>query len=179
MEHHVHNGTAPSHGFKVGIGSLASVALYEDLLDGSLAALDVEAAVSAWPTPEQIETEIATLFDVEEIAAKAREESLAKHPGPTELSEQLNMLRSNWPELATRLRAQLIPLPELRDMLHAAGAPSRSGQIGIAAGRLENSYRKAYHIRRRFTVLDLARRTGLLDAALGRILPSSTGGEAR
>src|SRR5690606_24859508 len=33
MEHHTHNGAAPSHGFKVGIGSLASVAVYEALLD--------------------------------------------------------------------------------------------------------------------------------------------------
>jgi glycerol-1-phosphate dehydrogenase [NAD(P)+] len=31
MEHHTHNGRIPSHGFKVGIGSLASTALYESL----------------------------------------------------------------------------------------------------------------------------------------------------
>ena len=42
MQHHTHNGKAPSHGFKVGIGTLASTALYEHLLDQPLEKLNVD-----------------------------------------------------------------------------------------------------------------------------------------
>src|SRR5271157_2320716 len=35
MQHHTHDGAAPSHGFKVGIGTLASLGLYELLLAGT------------------------------------------------------------------------------------------------------------------------------------------------
>jgi glycerol-1-phosphate dehydrogenase [NAD(P)+] len=168
MEHHVHNGEAPSHGFKVGIGSLASIALYEQLLNAPLEDLDVEAAVAKWPTWVDMETEIADLFDIEELAAKAREESRAKHPDSTELRSQLTTLRSSWPELRTRIREQLIPYIELQDKLRAAGAPSRCEEIGISPKRLDASYHKAYHIRRRFTVLDLAKRTGLTAEKVAR-----------
>jgi glycerol-1-phosphate dehydrogenase [NAD(P)+] len=42
-------------------------------------------------------------------------------------------------------------------------------QIGISRQRLRKSYREAFFIRRRFTILDVAARTGLLDQFLDRI----------
>jgi len=50
MQHHRHNGTAPSHGFKVGIGTLASLALHDDTLQRSIEDLDVDDAVRQWPS---------------------------------------------------------------------------------------------------------------------------------
>ena len=47
-----------------------------------------------------------------------------------------------------------------------AGAPSEPEQIGISRERLRASFQQAYHIRRRFTVLDLAKRAGVLDRCL-------------
>ncbi len=49
MQHHAHNGAAPSHGFKVGIGTLASLELYEVLLRRDLDRLDIDAALARWP----------------------------------------------------------------------------------------------------------------------------------
>src|ERR1700712_2845206 len=49
MQHHTFQGKAPSHGFKVGIGTLASVALYEQLLALPLHELDVDRCCAAWP----------------------------------------------------------------------------------------------------------------------------------
>lgn len=166
MEHHTHNGAAPSHGFKVGIGSLASVAMYEALLALPLDELDVPKAVEAWPDAAEMEREITSLFTIGELAAKARQESLAKHPSRLKLREQLMLLKATWPELTVRLRTQLLLYSELRDMLSAAGAPTDSREIGISADRLALSCRKAYHIRRRFTVLDVARRAGKFDEAV-------------
>ncbi|RIK76778.1 MAG: hypothetical protein DCC67_13495 [Planctomycetota bacterium] len=74
-----------------------------------------------------------------------------------------------WPALRQRLAGQLVSCAELRDMLREAGAADAPEQIGVTGERLRRSYRQAYHIRRRFTVLDVARRTGLLDPSLERI----------
>jgi glycerol-1-phosphate dehydrogenase [NAD(P)+] len=71
--------------------------------------------------------------------------------------------------LKQKLRAQLLPLDMLRQMLRAAGAPTEPEHIGITRERLRRSYWQAFCIRRRFNILDLAVRTGLLDAALGHI----------
>jgi glycerol-1-phosphate dehydrogenase [NAD(P)+] len=54
-------------------------------------------------------------------------------------------------------------------MLSAAGAPTDPEQIGISHNRLRESFLKAYCIRRRFTVLDIAVRAGVLDGSLNHI----------
>lgn len=169
MEHHTHHGEAPSHGFKVGIGSLASIALYETLMRDAISLIDIEQAVAAWPDAEANEQEIASLFSHDELAAKAREESGVKHASRDALRKQLIKLARGWPELRDKLREQLLPFTELHDMLREAGAAYEPEQIGITRQRLRRSYRQAYHIRRRFTVLDVARRASLLDPALEHI----------
>ena len=54
-------------------------------------------------------------------------------------------------------------------MLAAAGAPVEPEQIGISRARLRDSFWPAFHIRRRFTVLDFAVRTGRLDDGLATL----------
>lgn len=167
MQHHTHQGAAPSHGFKVGIGTLASTALYEELLPSDLNELDIEKLVSDWPPADDyVSRTAATLGDLAPLAA---EELRAKHPTPAALREQLVRLRSGWPTLRTRLTRQLIPFAEVRDMLREAGAPYEPEQIGVGRDRLRASYPPAYAIRRRFTVFDLAVRTGLWDDCLAGI----------
>ena len=48
MEHLKYNGASVSHGFKVGIGTLASTAFLEMLLDAPVVQLDIERCVAAW-----------------------------------------------------------------------------------------------------------------------------------
>ncbi|WP_165071645.1 sn-glycerol-1-phosphate dehydrogenase [Paludisphaera rhizosphaerae] len=169
MQHHTFEGVAPSHGFKVGIGTLASLALHEDLLARDLRDVDVDRAVAAWPVFEQVERRIHDLFGDESLAAKAVKETRVKHVPPDELREQLLQLKAVWPELRNRLKNHLIPSAEVRSMLRAAGCPTRPEEIGISRERLRVSYDQAYYIRRRFTVLDVARRFGIFDDALDRI----------
>ena len=49
MEHLAFNGKLVSHGFKVGIGTLASTAALEFLIGYDMSKIDVEACVAAWP----------------------------------------------------------------------------------------------------------------------------------
>lgn len=45
--------------------------------------------------------------------------------------------------------------------LRAAGCPTKPEQIGISRERLRLSYEQAWYIRRRYTILDFARRAGI------------------
>jgi glycerol-1-phosphate dehydrogenase [NAD(P)+] len=167
MEGHTYNGQSVSHGFKVGIGTVASLALYESALVTDLGALDIERAVDAWPDAANNRLEIDRLFPGDELAAKAHEESGAKHISADALRVTLGLLAERWTAIRRRLREQVITTNEAADRLRAAGCPAECQHIGITRDRLRISHHKAYHIRRRFTILDLMRQTNLLSGLVG------------
>jgi glycerol-1-phosphate dehydrogenase [NAD(P)+] len=172
MQNHTHDGIAPSHGFKVGIGSLASLELYGALLRRDLTRVDIGAAVAVWPSWERVEARIAARFGPGQLAEKAREETRAKFPSPEALRAQLTRLCDGWPALRERLVQHLAPFRDARAMLRAAGCPSQPEQIGITRDRLRQSFEQAYSIRRRFTVLDFAMRLGVFGPALDELFGS-------
>jgi len=169
MQHHTHEGVAPSHGFKVGIGTVASLAVYEELLSRDLTKLDIEGAVSRWPTLEGLHSQIGELLGDGELADTAHKETAAKYVDREALRVELTRLREVWPQLRPKLEKQVIPVVRLKQMLREAGCPCEPEQIGISVERLKRSYWQALFIRRRFTVLDLGQRAGLLEGALEKL----------
>lgn len=167
MENHTHDGESPSHGFKVGIGSLASLRLYDAIQDRPLDELDINSAVTQWPEWDQEEATINELFDDKALVNKALGETRAKRVSRAGLRAELAKLAKVWPELRDRLRQQVYPVAEARDMLAAAGCPIESYQIGISAERLRSSHLKAHYLRRRYTVLDFVRRASLWQELIG------------
>lgn len=166
MEHHTHRGVAPSHGFKVGVATLAITAFYEALLAQPLENLDVEACVQRWPDAATLAAAARAEFARDEFLPTALRETQAKQPTADELRGQLSRLREHWPELRQRLQAQLVPFATAREKLAAVGAPTSPEEIGITRERLRKSFVRAQFIRRRFTVLDLALRAQCHDACL-------------
>ena len=183
MQHHTFNGVAPSHGFKVGIGVLASLALQEYLLTMDLKTFDIEAAVNAWPSFEELESRIRALFDTEVLQRRAIDETKGKYVSKSVLRTQLMRVQQDSAQLQAKVRGQLFSFAELRDMLRRAGCPYDPSQIGISRARLRLSYQQCCFLRRRFTVLDLLQRLGVFDAALDHIFgpegPWAPGGEVR
>jgi glycerol-1-phosphate dehydrogenase [NAD(P)+] len=169
MQHHTYNGVAPSHGFKVGIGVLASLALQEFLLAMDLKNFDFETAVNAWPSLDKLEARIRTLFDTEALQRRAIDETRGKYVSKDVLRTQLMRIQENWPSLQAKVRDQLFPFAELRDMLRRAGCPYDPAQIGISRARLRLSYQQCCFLRRRFTVLDLLQRLDVFDATLDHL----------
>lgn len=177
MEHHTFKGEmakkfglypnqdeqAPSHGFKVGIGTLAITALYEVMLKESIDRLDVEAAVEKWPTLEAQLKEIDEMFAGTEIHPFAVAQTTDKYVTKEELREQLNKIKKNWPQLKEKLRNQVIPFEETKKRLAAVGAPVEPEEIGITRKRLKDSFYRAHKIRSRYTILDFAYRAGYFD----------------
>jgi len=166
MEHHVHNGWPPSHGFKVGIATLAVTALYEEMLRRPLDSLELTPVCAQWPQLPEAEAGVRRLFATEEFLPTALQETRAKYISGDALRVQLQRLQQVWPALRSRLQQQLLPFNELRKRLQLVGAPVDPLEIGITHERLRASFLRAHHIRRRFTVLDLVIRTGQLESCL-------------
>jgi glycerol-1-phosphate dehydrogenase [NAD(P)+] len=158
-----------SHGFKVGVGTVAVAALYERLLARDLGAVDAEAVRAAWPTPGQVEAAVAATHTTPGLAAAAVTESLAKHVDADRLARRLALLRDRWPALRDRLATQLLPAARLAGMLAAAGCPTGPSELGLDRAAFKASYGRARMIRRRYTVLDLAAETGLLDECVDEL----------
>ena len=166
MEHHTHNGTAPSHGFKVGVATIAITRFYELLLARDLSALDPDACAARWPAATAVEAGVRERFAASDFLGTALAETQAKAIDAPALRAQLQRLQATWPETRARLRAQLLPAAEMKRRLVQVGAPTEPEEIGISRRRLRETFQRAYHIRRRFTVLDIAVRTGLFESLL-------------
>lgn len=160
------NGTPVSHGFKVGLGSLAIAALYEWLLKQDLKELDFGMRCAAWPTRAALEQEVRSAHPIPFLADKAVDMTLAKHLEPQDLAERLRQLQQQWPSLRERLQAQLLPAGQLRGLLRSAGCPTAPSEIGLTRAALKETFRRARQIRSRYTVLDVMWETGYLDTAV-------------
>ena len=169
MEHHLHNGKQVSHGFQVSIGTLAVTALYEQALQTPMEQLDIAACCRAWPSQEEQEEQVRGMFAGTDFQQTALQETRAKYINRAELAKQLQRLTEQWPAIRMALTQQLTPLSEARRRLSLVGAPVSPEQIGISPERLRETFVRAQCIRRRFTVLDLALRTGMLHAWINRI----------
>ncbi len=169
MEHHTHQGETPSHGFQVGVATLAVTRLYEKLLESPVEQLDVEACCKMWPEWEELEKNAVEMFQDTDFLETAITQSKDKYISKEGLAAQLEKLKVVWPELKEKLKNQLVPSDKLEESLQLVGAPVTSEQIGISKERMKSSFFRAWHIRSRFTVLDVAVRTGWLDKWLDEL----------
>jgi glycerol-1-phosphate dehydrogenase [NAD(P)+] len=166
MEHHLNNGKHVSHGFQVSIGTLAVTAFYEQLLNMPIDRLDTKAACRAWHSREALERQALSLFKDTDFPETGLQETRAKYIDRQHLADQLELLVKRWAEIKRKLEAQLLPYGEVKRRLQTIGAPVEPEQIGITRERLRETFIRAQFIRRRFTVLDLAVRTNLMQPCL-------------
>ena len=171
MEDLCFEGKPVSHGFKVGIGTLASTATIEFLLEQDLANLDVDAAVAKWP---KTFAELAATFPSvyggrPDHIRRAESEMERKYSTPDELRRELSFVKSAWPELSKKLKAQIMPFEEVRAKLKAVGAPYEPEMIGVSRDRFRETYRGVPYMRNRYFSLDLISRLGLMPELLERL----------
>ena len=151
-----------SHGFKVGIGSVAIAAFYERVLERDLGDLDIEDLRDSWPAREEMERSVRTQHTSLDLERGAVEQTLTKYISADELAQRLELLGEVWPVLREKVREQLMPAEQLREMLQAAGCPTSPVEIGLSWEDFGATYSKARTIRKRYTVLDLAFEAGIL-----------------
>ncbi len=158
-----------SHGFKVALGTVAVAALYEALLETDVAALDVDAAVAAWRSREDLEAHVRHLNPNPRLVDETVAQTLAKWVPAEELRARLETLTGTWAELAPRLREQLLPAAELQRRLRAVGAPAHPSDIDLDWDRFRATYLRAQTIRKRYTVLDVLFEAGLLEPLVDKL----------
>ena len=143
-----------SHGFKVGIGTIASCAIWEEFLAMEAEDFDVDRALAAVKTPEQVESEVRAALKPR-MQDEAVRHSLKKRTEGEELVARIELLKEKWPELRERLRVQLMAPGEVMDRLKTVGAPYHPELIEIDWDRFRQTHFKAQMIRDRYTVLDI------------------------
>ncbi len=165
-------GHSVSHGFQVALGSLASIALMERFFAKDIPKLDIDAVCRKRQSWDARAADILKAFGENAISQRAIEESRAKFADHEELRARLTRLVSKWDEMRARVQAQLFPYAEFRAMLAAAACPVTPQQIHLSRERFRETFRLAQMIRNRYTILDLAYETGLLEECVEEILAS-------
>ncbi len=170
MENLCYEGKHVSHGFKVGIGTLASTASIEFLLEKDLSTLDVEKAVEAWKSWEEQEQEINEVFaGMPGHLARALKETKAKYISKEELREQLTALKEAWPELSKKIREQILPFDEVHENLKLVGAPYEPEHIGVSRDRMRRTFSYIPYMRSRYTNIDVVYRCGYMQELTNRL----------
>lgn len=158
------NGRHVSHGFKVGIGTLASTAMLEFLLKYGIESIDSGKLAEKWPSFEKQCQMIESLLPGRPVhLRRAVSESRAKYSGREELETQLETLKRDWNVLKGRIQAQIMPFDEVRNCLMRVHAPYEPEQIGISRARFRDTFRAIPYMRSRFSCADVILRCSLMD----------------
>ncbi len=164
------SGKHVSHGFKVGIGTLASTASLEFLLEKDLENLDVDKCVAAWKSWDEMEAEIREVFAGKPgHLARGLVETKGKYVDKEGLRRQLEALKAAWPELKEKIRAQIIPFSEVHEDLRLVGAPYEPEQICVSRARMRKTFSYIPYMRSRFTNIDVVYRLGLMPELTERL----------
>ncbi len=163
LAHGVEGGPPPEHGLKVGFGSIAIAAFYQRLLQRDLSAIDINRRRDAWPSWAEVELQVQAAHTTPGLDQAALAQSREKYIDADQLAARLALLRERWPALRERLQEQLRTADQLRAQLRAAGCPTSPAELGLRLADLQATYIRARMIRSRYTVLDLAYETGILD----------------
>ena len=157
-----------SHGMKVGVGTVASLAIWEEALKIDMDALDVEAIVAAAKTDKQIEERVRSLL-IPTIADEAVGHAVFKNLQGDELSQRIRDIQRVWPSVRARVESQLMSPEEAAERLDAVGGPSHPEQIGVDMDRFRETHFKAQMIRSRYTILDVLTDIGKLDYVVDKL----------
>ena len=173
MTHHTCRGELVSHGAQVGVYTLFMVRFHEELLKFDMAALDVEKCVADWVEWGKGGEALARApFAGTKFPNLGVEQSKPKWQTKEELRATLTAAKARWPEIAARLRAQLVPSAEIERRLKAVGSPACPAEIGVANDFVERNILFAMFMRNRYNALDFAFRLGkLFDFAKAVVAP--------
>ncbi len=166
MEHLGVNGEMVSHGFKVAIGILAAMRMFDFII--RTAPDDLRAMLRPIIPYDVRAAHIRQLLANGNYGEDAEKIALAKLHGDEELRGHRMAILARWDEIRDRLRQQLIPLPTLLELFRKMNCPTTPAEIGLSDNQYRHGIRIAQLIRARYTVLDMLEALGLLDEIISR-----------
>ncbi len=156
-----YQGERAPHGFTVGLGTIASAAIYDELVAWDISKTDFDDWLETWPSPEELAELVRNEFTEPRIAQSAVFETLAKHLTVEQLEERTRFILSNWGDIKEKLEGQLMPSERIRELLKTAGCPIHPADFGLSRAQFMESHTRARLIRSRYTVLDLVWELGI------------------
>ncbi|MBQ9787503.1 MAG: sn-glycerol-1-phosphate dehydrogenase [Lentisphaeria bacterium] len=163
MEGLTKDGEEVSHGFKVGVGLLASTLLMEYILNHSYE--EVAPRMKAGLDNGAREKEIDELLKTGCYGTQPKITALGKHLAGEKLTQRRELIRKNWQRLQDGIRERIIPYCEAEKILKDAGCPVTPAGIGLGKEQFIHGIKAAQLIRHRYTIIDLLYELGLLDDA--------------
>lgn len=157
------DGTEPTHGHKVSLGSVCSAAATRALFARDFTEADIPAALAAYPSWEAREAQVrAAAPESERMQEAMLAECKAKHLEGAALRDRLAFFAAHWAELRDKALRQLDRLPDLSSRLAAAKCPSKPADLNTTPEAIRAMVPRVQMIRRRYTALDVAFETGRL-----------------
>ena len=144
-------------------------AMFDQMYKSDFSQLDVDAAVAAWKSADEVRREAEQLFEGLPYAELGINEVMAKYGDKNEVRRQLTVVKEGWPELKARLQAQCYTYDEMYRYLSIVGAPTKPEDVGISKAQMLADVPFVRHIRRRYNMMDLGLRAGLLDTWVGGV----------
>ncbi|MDR0849697.1 MAG: sn-glycerol-1-phosphate dehydrogenase [Propionibacteriaceae bacterium] len=155
-----------SHGFKVGLGTVAMCALYEQFLKLDMTRYDIAARLAHWPSPQADEARVRALQSNPVICEASVIASAGKYVTSAHAEAWLHHILDRWGALESRVASQVLLAAVVEDMLRQVGAVHHPAQVGLSLEDLRHTYYQAQTIRTRYTSLDTLQELGLLNTVV-------------
>jgi len=169
MKEHLKDPTKPPrlHGAQVGVATVLMARLYEMVAEVDPKGIDAVEMAARYPSWEEIEEKVKGYFGA--VAPEVLEEAKRKYPERHALELELEWVLANWERLWRQLKKFRKGSAELQEVLSAAGAPWRPGDLGISREETLAGILNARTMRARYTILDLAQALGVLEELAERV----------
>lgn len=149
------------HGVQVGVGTVATAMLYEMIMNTEAGSIDRAALESVWERGEKSLTRCRDFFG--KAAPAIEMEFRKKYPSKGDAHAEAAKIIEEWDGIKGAVSPFLRSPDEIRNILKAAGAKSTYDDLGVVPAVFRQILLLAVCVRNRYTVLDLAFTTGLLD----------------
>ncbi len=144
-----------SHGQKVGIGTVASCALYDELFKLDISGIDPEEVAKKQLSPEANRQRVIDLQPIPAIQEAAIQQSEAKYVPVDQVAARVQLIKDNWDAIIEQCKPQVYSAAKIADMLKRAKAPYHPAQIDIDKDKMKLTYFQSQTIRSRYNITDL------------------------
>ena len=167
MEGLSYKGEDVSHGFKVAIGTMASVRLMYFIINHSFE--ELVPFMEEPETREEYEKRVDALL-VKGCYGTAKDVAMEKYFTPEEMKERRKKMKEIWGQLQKDMKNQLFTVAEFEELLKKSSVPVLPEEIGLDREQYIHGVLTAQLFRKRYTILDFLYEAGLLNKAVKEVL---------
>jgi glycerol-1-phosphate dehydrogenase [NAD(P)+] len=169
MEHLSANGLPVSHVFKVGMGTVISVALMEAFYNLQSDAISVDVCRPFRQSWEERRASVAKHFPDPKVREMIEKVCREKWIDDDQWAERVRQLSRALPELKAFTAERLGSKEKVIADLKKAGCPVSPAVYGVSPEGIKDTVIKAQMMRKRYTILDAVYETGWLEKILNRL----------